>query len=452
MRNQRAGLRPARALFRSGLLAVTLAAAPAVGHAAEPFSSAAYLAGTAGSSSAALGSDQTVAAFYNARERRPLWLAQGPGAAEQLIALLASSRLDGLDPDKFKPGSLERAVRSADSGNPRAVAKADSLLSQAFVNYVRQLRDTSQSGIVYGDPAVRPLPATPRAILEEAARAPDIAGYVQTMGWMNPLYGQLRQTALQQNVLADRGAADLVARNLQRARVLPVDRGQKYVVVDTAAARLYMFEGGRPVDSMKVVVGKPTQPTPLLASAIRNVVLNPYWNVPDDLTAERIAPRVVGEGMKYFTSKRYQVLSDWGDSPRLLDARTIDWAAVRDGRAQVRVRQLPGPDNAMGRMKFTLPNDLGIYLHDTNDPGKFDEAARNFSGGCVRLEAAPRLARFLFGKRPTPKGQAPEQKVELPAPIPVYMTYLTATAQDGTLVFRDDVYHRDGGAARLASR
>lgn len=449
MRIARAGSLPARVLAGGVALAAMLAAAPPAAAAAQ-FSSAAYLAIDAASTAGPAQANQSVASFYAAHGNRTLWLQGDPNAAEALVATLAAADIDGLDTSQFRPDALERALRGAAGGSRKSVTRAELALSQAFVTYVRQLRDTSASGVIYGDPSARQMPETPRQILEDAAAAPDLAAYVQSMGWMNPLYGQLRQAAVRQDVLNDPQSLQRVRVNLERARVLPADHGQKYVVVDAAAARLYMFEGGQLADSMKVVVGKPTQQTPQLASAIRNVVLNPYWNVPDDLTVERIAPRVASEGMKYFNSKRYQALSDWGEHPRVLDAKAIDWAAVRDGRQQVRVRQLPGPDNAMGHMKFTLPNELGIYLHDTNDPAKFDEAARNFSGGCVRLEAAPRLARFLFGKAPVPSGRAPEQEVALPDPVPVYVTYFTATTQDGALVFRDDVYNRD--TPRLASR
>ena len=123
----------------------------------------------------------------------------------------------------------------------------------------------------------------------------------------------------------------MVRINLERARALPVDFGQRYIVVDAAAARLYMYEDGRVHDSMKVVVGKPNDPTPMMAALMRHAIVNPYWNVPPDLAAERIAPQVLSEGMPYFKAKRYQVLSDWGDNPKVIDPTTIDWQAVKDG-------------------------------------------------------------------------------------------------------------------------
>jgi len=139
-------------------------------------------------------------------------------------------------------------------------------------------------------------------------------------------------------------------------------------------------------------------------------------------------------------------LSDWGAEPQPIDPSMVDWQAVADGRIQVRVRQNPGPYNAMGRMKFMFPNSEGVYLHDTPDKQLLNEAARLFSGGCVRLEDAPRLGKWMFGKALNPKGAGPDEKVELDRPVPVYIAYLTAMPEDGRLAFYEDIYGRDQAA------
>jgi murein L,D-transpeptidase YcbB/YkuD len=119
------------------------------------------------------------------------------------------------------------------------------------------------------------------------------------------------------------------------------------------------------------------------------------------------------------------------------------------------MRQLPGGGNVMGAMKFMMPNELGIYLHDYPDKSLFARAERRISSGCVRVEDAPRLAAWLFGgKAPTPQSSAPEQEVDLPEPVPVYITYLTMLpAKGGGLVFTGDPYKRDAAAlAALSSK
>ena len=316
--------------------------------------------------------------------------------------------------------------------------------------YVRDLRGSVSSGTVFIDRELRPSVPYAREILEAAAAAPSLEAYIQEMGWMHPMYGQIRHAFSSEGLDFGRDqSAELVRINLERARALPPDFGQRYILVDAAAARLYMYENGRVHDSMKVVVGKASDPTPMMAALMRHAIVNPYWNVPDDLVGERIAPQVLSEGMSYLRARRYQVLSDWGPNPQVIDPTTIDWRAVKDGTKQIRVRQLPGPDNAMGKVKFEFPNPQGIYLHDTNDPALFDDAARLFSAGCVRLQDAQRLARWLYGKPLTAKSGTPEQKIPLATPVPVYITYLTVGVENGRLAYRQDVYNRD--AARLAA-
>jgi murein L,D-transpeptidase YcbB/YkuD len=181
-----------------------------------------------------------------------------------------------------------------------------------------------------------------------------------------------------------------------------------------------------------------------MAALIRYTAVNPYWNLPPDLVAERIAPNVVKLGLPYLRDKGYVVLSDWTDSATRVDPATIDWKAVLAGKTELRMRQNPGPANAMGRMKFMFPNKAGVYLHDTPDKELLNEPARLLSAGCVRLEDAPRLARWLYG-RPlvVTKGMKPEQHVDLERPVPVYLAYLTAVPSGNQAVFYDDIYGRD---------
>ena len=112
------------------------------------------------------------------------------------------------------------------------------------------------------------------------------------------------------------------------------------------------------------------------------------------------------------------------------------------------MRQKPGPANSMGRMKFMFPNPQGIWLHDTPEKEKIEEAARLQSNGCVRLEDAPRFARWLFnGNAPKAQGARPEQKVNLPSPVPIFITYLTAVPSGTSIVYFDDFYGKDRAPA-----
>ena len=153
------------------------------------------------------------------------------------------------------------------------------------------------------------------------------------------------------------------------------------------------------------------------------------------------------QGPAFLAAERLQLLSDWGPNPRVLRPSQVNWAAVASGRQYLRVRQLPGGANVMGAVKFMMPNNLGIYLHDFPDRALFARADRHLSSGCVRLENAARLGRWLSGGRALrPQGNAPEQELALPAAVPVYIVYLTAfPAMDGVSI-RRDVYGLDRGA------
>ncbi|HEX6662005.1 MAG TPA: L,D-transpeptidase family protein [Sphingomicrobium sp.] len=386
-----------------------------------------------------------VASFYRSRGGAPLWFSPRSGAAaQQLLQLLSTASADNLDPRRYNVRNIARAVGAASRGDPAAVRQAEAMLSTAFVAYVRDMKHDPGMGIIYVDSELKPTPPSAATILGQAAAAPSLSDYVQKMGWMNPIYANLR-LALASQLYLNPQQRHLLALNLERARVLPSGNG-RYVIVNAPAARLYMYENGQVVDSMRVVAGRPDPiaQTPMMAAFIRYIALNPYWNSPADITAKKLAPTILKEGRAYFKNRGYELLSDWSDNARVLDPMSIDWHAVAAGRVQARLRQKPGPANSMGKMKFMFPNAQGIWLHDTPEKEKIEDAARLQSNGCVRLEAAPRLARWLFnGRPPSPKGARPEQKVDLPAPVPVYLTYLTAVPSGTSIVYFDDFYGKD---------
>jgi murein L,D-transpeptidase YcbB/YkuD len=265
---------------------------------------------------------------------------------------------------------------------------------------------------------------------------------------VNPIYAQLREAAWSQ-LQVPGGVVDgrLVA-NLARARMLP--QSGRYVIVDNATQRLFMYQDGQLQDSMKVVVGKRATPTPLVVSTISYATFNPYWNIPTDVVRRTVAPAVVKKGVAHLKASNFEVASDWTDQATTVAPDTVDWKAVAAGTQEIRIRQLPGKKNMMGAMKFNFPNADGIYLHDSPLRDLFTKPQRNFSLGCIRLEDAPRLAQWLLGREPVPPSADPEQHVKLPKSVPVYVTYLTAHAENGQVTFAQDVYGLD--AAQSASR
>ncbi|MEO6224536.1 MAG: L,D-transpeptidase family protein [Sphingomicrobium sp.] len=391
--------------------------------------------------------DGAVASFYASRQGAPLWLRTGAdsSAAREFLGVLARAPLDGMHSGPAIAAQAQALISRAQQGDQAALAAADRLLSSAWVRYVQTI-ETPPAGMTYADRAVVPQQEQPAQILAKAASAGSLAAHVRSVSDVNPLYAQLRDAAW-----ADQSAGGQVDPrvlvSLERARSMPTS--DRYVMVDAASARLYMIEDGRIADSMRVIVGSAEAPTPMLASTIYYATLNPYWHVMPELVRSLIAPNVLSQGLGYLKRQGYEVQAvGGGESAAALDPSTVDWKAVAAGDETVRVRQLPGPANSMGRVKFGFPNASDIYLHDTPVKEKFEAADRNISHGCVRLEDAERLSSWMMGRDPIGSSNTPELNVALPKPMPIYVTYLTAQAHAGELSFVDDAYGLD--ARRLS--
>jgi len=234
--------------------------------------------------------------------------------------------------------------------------------------------------------------------------------------------------------------------SLDQLRVLPATPDRRALVVDIARAELAALANGQAVGRMKVVVGRPETPTPSMMGTLRYAVLTPYWNLPHDLVRDRIAPEVLRLGASALEARRMEALSDWSPQARRLEPASIDWSAVATGETRLRVRQSPGPSNMMGQAKFVFPNTLGIYLHDTPDKDLFRKTERQFSAGCIRVEDAVWLGRWLTGiELAAQRTGDPEQKTPLANPVPIYLLYVTVRPrQNGGLSFGPDPYGRVG--------
>jgi len=447
--------------------------------------------------------DAEIAAFYAARGGRPLWINQG--GERRLLEILATSWSDGFDPARYRVAEIAAALGAAD---PASLARADLLLTEAWVRYRQDLAAPAAAARpVYAEDGLAPAPESAKTILEAAAAAPDARRHADEARRVNAVYDGLRDgfadyrrrwSALPQvqlpaspsaealrrrlglrggdpvdaalrrfqrvHGLVQTGAADpatvaalnlgaghyerILRANLERARAVAPQRG-RFVLVDTAAARVWMFEGGRAAGTMRAIVGKRGMETPALAGRLRYAVLNPYWNVPVDLARQR-AQRVLREGTGVLARERLQILSQFHAEDRVLSPASVNWGRVAAGREPLRLRQLPGGANVMGAVKFMMPNGLDIYLHDFPDKALFASADRRISSGCVRLEDAQAFGRWLFGgTAPAPSGPAPEQRVDVPAPVPVYIGYFTAVPDNGAIAFQADPEGRD--AALIAA-
>jgi len=250
-----------------------------------------------------------------------------------------------------------------------------------------------------------------------------------------------RQTVGALNAGAERkDDAELIAINMERWRWMPRDLGATHVLVDLPAFRLHVVKDGQEVYETRVIIGKPTNQTPVLSSAINNIVVNPYWNVPVS-----IALKELSQG----SLRGFEVVDSKG---RVVPPGEIDWASVKAHK--LRIRQPPGERNALGHIKFQFQNRFAVYLHDTPSRKLFGNDYRALSHGCVRvdqpLEFADALsgAQGLSGDKLQKMIGGKERGLPLTDPVPVHLTYFTAWVDaDGKLDRRKDLYELDGRMA-----
>ena len=233
-----------------------------------------------------------------------------------------------------------------------------------------------------------------------------------------------KETIESMNVPADYRLAEIAA-NMERFRWLPRSFGSRYVFVNVSAFKLQAYDTGQKVLEMKVIVGQEykDKATPVFSDSMETVVFRPYWNVTPDIAAKEIFPK----GPAYLERENMEIYHENG---------------------QTRVRQRPGPKNALGFVKFLFPNDFNIYLHDTPNHELFKEDVRAFSHGCIRVEKPSELAQWVLGwpadKVRQEMDDPPDNKaVKVPRKIPVYITYFTTYIDNGQLYFGNDLYNRD---------
>ncbi len=242
--------------------------------------------------------------------------------------------------------------------------------------------------------------------------------------------------------------AKLMALNIQRLRLLPSAYDTR-ILVNIPDYFLEFYHNSKLILDSKVIVGSPSRKTPIMDNALRNVVINPPWNVPNKLAREDIIPKIKRDP-NYVTRLGYSVYSDWSGSSSPVNPAEVDWHSAQ--AKNLRFQQSPGSSNALGRYKFNMPNSEAIYLHDTPNHRNFERSNRAISSGCIRVNKASTLASILINGvdgwsdnriSGTLKG-GKTTYVKLPDNVPVHLFYLTAWKRaQGQTQFRNDIYRYD---------
>lgn len=246
-------------------------------------------------------------------------------------------------------------------------------------------------------------------------------------------------------------AGDMVKKiriNLERYRWLPDDMGERYILVNLGSYQLTAVEHGQVRLNMKVIVGKETRSTPSFSSTMTHIVINPYWNVPHSLARKDLLPKQQDDP-DYFFLNDFNIFLRGSDAQTPVDPYRVNWDEVSASQFPFRLQQRPGSNNALGQLKFMFPNPWNIYLHDTPNKALFDEAQRNFSSGCIRVEQPLELAAFSLNRSEDRQSvldriaSGRNQGERLKTPLPVYAVYFTAWPHQDEVLFSADPYRRD---------
>lgn len=240
--------------------------------------------------------------------------------------------------------------------------------------------------------------------------------------------------------------------NLQRWSRLIGLANPAYIWINVPDHRLRLVKDHHAILTARVIVGKPSRPTPEINSEVTRIILNPYWTVPPGIARRDVIPKAMRD--PNYLSRSHIRIYAINQPNKELNPNTVDWSAVRKNPGRYILRQDPGPHNSLGQIKFEFANSHLVYLHDTPSKALFDAERRLFSSGCVRLEdpfeflealeeldpslqqAASRIEAALESGRTT--------VINLKTPIPIHLTYITAWVDKKDVVhFWDDVYGRD---------
>jgi len=255
------------------------------------------------------------------------------------------------------------------------------------------------------------------------------------------------KTLVALNILASE-RANQIAANMERWRWLPRRLEPRYVMINAADATLKLVANGQVVLESKVIVGARDKPTPIFRAVAAEVTVNPPWNIPASIARNEILPRL-RRNPAYLASQHIVIVNGPADDPH---GTRINWERISGGSFPYQLQQLPGSDNALGRLKLEMPNTFNVYLHDTPGRNAFARNERTLSHGCVRVEQILPLASIaLSGDAMSAAAELADlinrgrtERLKLKEPLPVYVLYWTVLVDgEGNVGFRSDVYNRD---------
>ena len=373
------------------------------------------------------------------------------GNAQAVLAVLGRAYAYGLRPGDYGLAgllalrdSLQRPAQAA--SRSRQLARLDVCLTDAMLAFGHDL-SRGQLSPPGNEAAASQLRAAlaagqvPQALLAAQPAHREYRQLQQALAqWLR------RQGSFDSAVARQPGRFERLAINLERWRQMPITEPE-YLLINIPAFELQVVVHDTVKRRFRVIVGKPGTPTPLLSSRVRYFTLAPNWNVPYSIASQEMLPRLKDD--PGFLNDNNLELYDGRNRRR--NPWRIDWSQVTEQTFKYSIRQSAGGDNALGNVVFHFPNPYLVYLHDTPERYLFASPLRALSHGCIRLEHPRELAAYLLlrdgNPAPLPTAaearQRPPQDVLLRRPLPIYIRYATATAENGRLRFFQDIYGHD---------
>jgi murein L,D-transpeptidase YcbB/YkuD len=400
--------------------------------------------------------------FYAGRGYVPAWV-DGDRTTPQmkeLVQQLRHSEQHGLDRSRYPVDEFDRVreesqTRMGTRFEAARVPELDTKLTYAYLRHAADLFGwTTSPAEVSRNWLTAPRKDDLAARLADAIAQNRVRDSLEDLAPTHPQYRGL-QAALARERDAPTGNADRIRLNLERWRWAPRDLGDRYILINVPAYLLQVMEGDTPALAMRIIVGRPETPTPLFSDEMTYIVFSPYWNIPENILRDETLPRALADP-GFLERNNIEVVGTSGT----LEPESIDWSDS-DVTAGLRFRQRPGPDNALGLVKFIFPNHFSVYLHDTPSDRLFFRPTRTFSHGCIRIENPVALAEYVLRDRPEWTGakirQAmharQERAVTLKTRVPVHIGYWTAWVEpDGSVTFTDDPYGIDRAHGQLQAR
>ena len=401
----------------------------------------------------ALNYPKIVYRFYQDRVFKTAWYNDSSQImADSLFYFLRSVRFYGLLPQNYHMAELENLLYAK---SPDSIYRKEVLFTDAFLSLANDLKygrlfvalDSNKDSLIL-------------QVLENAFKHRQVKEILEDQEPVHKQYSDLKKSLGE--ILRSADSVDFaflfsgmtmdsieihknvqrIEINMERWRSENMKIEERCVWINIPSFQLYLMENGQAVMNSRIIVGKPESPTPVLSSLIECITLNPYWYVPRKIAVEEYLPEIQRD-TSFITRNNFDVLDRKGN---ILNHDTLNWQRYTTKYFPVSLRQREGPENSLGVIKFVFDNPYAVFLHDTNIKSLFRKNVRAFSHGCIRMEKALDLAKYLVpnAEKMDLKLRSKERyTINIPNPIPIYTRYFTCESIEGELNFYDDVYALD---------